>query len=226
MTDFDFFNNNNVGQDEEFPVEKNNLSLEETEEDSNSDTSDTIVVSKKKLAIIKNIIARQKEDCKRLTDFLDLILPDDKVKEISIGQLDENFLGEGDGINSETKIIEGVFDGENMIGPDGKKYSMPSNYASKSKLVEGDIMKLSILKNGTFVYKQIGPTKRKRVVGFLRKDKEGGYYVEKDDKKWKILTASVTYFKGQEGDEVVLLIPNEGESKWGAVENIINSHER
>ena len=37
------------------------------------------------------------------------------------------------------KVIEGVFDGQKMIGPDGKEYPVPANYASKSKLVEGDI---------------------------------------------------------------------------------------
>ena len=42
------------------------------------------------------------------------------------------------------RVIEGVFDGENMIGPDGKQYSVPANYASKSKLVEGDILKMKI----------------------------------------------------------------------------------
>ena len=35
------------------------------------------------------------------------------------------------------KIIEGVFDGQTMVGPDGKNYPVPANYASKSKLVEG-----------------------------------------------------------------------------------------
>ncbi|MBI4101101.1 hypothetical protein HY441_01340, partial [Candidatus Microgenomates bacterium] len=28
------------------------------------------------------------------------------------------------------KVIEGVFDGQNMIGPDGKTYPVPANYAS------------------------------------------------------------------------------------------------
>ena len=29
------------------------------------------------------------------------------------------------------KIIEGVFDGQIMMGPDGKSYPVPANYASK-----------------------------------------------------------------------------------------------
>ena len=43
---------------------------------------------------------------------------------------------------STGKIIEGVFDGQNMVGSDGKTYPVPANYASKSKLVQGDILNL------------------------------------------------------------------------------------
>jgi len=28
------------------------------------------------------------------------------------------------------KVIEGVFDGQNMVGSDGKTYPVPANYAS------------------------------------------------------------------------------------------------
>ena len=35
--------------------------------------------------------------------------------------------------DGEEKIIEGIFDGQNMIGPKQKVYPIPSNYASKSK---------------------------------------------------------------------------------------------
>src|SRR3989338_8200808 len=57
---------------------------------------------------------------------------------------------------SEGEIVEGVFDGLAMIGADGRSYTMPANYAAKSKLVEGDLLKLTILADGTFLYKQIG----------------------------------------------------------------------
>ncbi|MEJ0073033.1 MAG: hypothetical protein WDN27_03050 [Candidatus Saccharibacteria bacterium] len=49
---------------------------------------------------------------------------------------------------------------------------MPANYASKSKLVQGDILKLTIADDGAFLYKQIGPIARKQVVGALKL--EGG----------------------------------------------------
>ena len=126
---------------------------------------------------------------------------------------------------AENKIIEGVFDGENMIGPDGKQYSVPANYASKSKLVEGDILKLTITADGTFIYKQIGPIERSRIVGELERSSDGGYIAAANDENWRILTASITYFKGEPGDEIVILIPKTGKSKWATVENIVKKNE-
>ncbi len=121
------------------------------------------------------------------------------------------------------KYIEGVFTGEEMIGPDGKRYSVPSNYASKSKLVEGDILKLIIDPDGTFIYKQIGPVERERLVGTLVENEVSGqFYALVDGKRWKLLRASVTYFKGKAGDEVVILVPKNMKSSWAAVENIIS----
>ncbi len=129
-------------------------------------------------------------------------------------------------VNGLEKIIEGVFDGQNMIGPDGKQYSVPANYASKSKLVDGDTLKLTIKEDGTFLYKQIGPVDRNRLVGTLAKDETTDEYrVIVGEKAYKILLASVTYFKGEPGDEVVLLTPKGKESEWAAVENIIKDAE-
>lgn len=120
------------------------------------------------------------------------------------------------------RIIEGVFNGEKMVGGDGNEYNIPPNYASKSKLVEGDILKLTIRGDGSFIYKQIGPVERRQMVADLMKNTElGEWYALKDNKRWKLLTASVTYFHGEAGDEVVILIPKEGASNWAAVENII-----
>lgn len=119
-------------------------------------------------------------------------------------------------------VIEGTFDGTGMIGSDGKQYSMPANYASKSKLVEGDLLKLTITPEGSFVYKQTHPIERYRVVGPLVHDATARQYsVSADGKFWKVLTASVSYYKGVPGDEVVILVPKEGTSSWGAVEHII-----
>ncbi len=127
-----------------------------------------------------------------------------------------------EGAAGADRVLEGVFDGQNMAGSDGNRYAIPQNYASKSKLVEGDALKLTIAKNGSFIYKQIGPVERTRVVGFLNCDRSNNmYYVRKDNKRWSVLSASVTYFKGRESDETVIIVPRDRSSFWGAVENII-----
>ena len=123
-----------------------------------------------------------------------------------------------------SKIVEGVFNGENMVGPDGKIYNIPANYVSKSKLVEGDILKLTITGDGSFLYKQIGPVKRKRIVGTLIKDgNTGEYRVNVGKRSYKVITAAVTYYKGEPGDEAVLLTSVDGSSKHAAVENIVKA---
>lgn len=116
------------------------------------------------------------------------------------------------------KVIEGVFDGQNMVGSDGKTYPVPANYASKSKLVQGDILKLTIAEDGAFLYKQIGPIPRKQVVGTLVL--EGGhYYVDVNSKKLRVLLASVTYFKAKPGDQVSVNVPeDDSAASWAALE--------
>ncbi len=118
------------------------------------------------------------------------------------------------------KIIEGGFDGQHMIGPDGKSYPVPANYASKSKLVQGDQLKLIIGDDGTFIYKQIGPVERKKLIGTLGL-KDGAYFVEARGQEYHVLFASVTYFKAQPGDQVTMVIPEEGDATWAAIEAVI-----
>lgn len=116
------------------------------------------------------------------------------------------------------KVIEGVFDGQNMVGSDGKTYPVPANYASKSKLVQGDILKLTIADDGVFLYKQIGPIPRKQVVGTLKLE-NGHYFVEVGGKDYRVLLASVTYFKAKPGDQVSANLPeNDSTAEWAALE--------
>ena len=120
----------------------------------------------------------------------------------------------------ETQIIEGIFDGQNMIGPNEKIFPVPANYASKSKLVEGDRLKLTIMPNGSFVYKQISPIDRNFLKGTLVKE-DGQFKVVADGKSYRVLLASVTYYKGDVGDDVTLIVPKDRESMWGTIEAVI-----
>lgn len=165
--------------------------------------------SDKKLREIKKLLDEAEEkvaSAKR-------ILFEQVYQEQAIGSVDEKTPG-------PNTIIEGVFDGEEMIDHGGKKYPVPPNYASKSKLIAGDKLKLSIAQDGTFIFKQIGPIDRKRVIGKLS-EHNGNFKVSAGGKKYRCLNASVTYFKASPGDEVTIIVPKNGESDWAAIENCI-----
>ncbi|MBR2587118.1 hypothetical protein IKE71_01940 [Candidatus Saccharibacteria bacterium] len=155
------------------------------------------------------------------------LLQDAETNLAAAKELLNSVLGDGDIITApretvvsdpDGKVIEGVFDGQIMIGPDGKNYPVPANYASKSKLVEGDLMKLTITPDGRFLYKQIGPVERKSVIGTLTHH-DDKYYVEVAGREYEILYASVTYFHLREGSQVSVVIPaNNEDAAWAAVE--------
>ncbi len=126
-------------------------------------------------------------------------------------------------INSDEdgKVIQGTFDGQIMIGEDGKQYPVPANYASKSKLVEGDMLKLTILDDGSFIYKQIGPVERRHAIGIANQDEDGNYCIVAEGKPYQVLLASITYFKVEPGDEVSIVTSRDIESSWAAIENVL-----
>ena len=121
--------------------------------------------------------------------------------------------------NNYLREVEGSFDGEVMWGDDNKVYPVPPNYASKSKLVEGDRLKLRIGMDGAFVFKQIGPVGRKRLVGKVTIEMK----VLAEGKVYDILTPSMTYYKAEPGDDAVISIPIDGHPTWAALENIIEN---
>lgn len=163
-------------------------------------------VPDKQIKRLKALIQEAETNLAAATELLVSLVGDDE-KVAAVVQ-DEN-LG---------KMVEGVFDGQNMVGSDGKMYPVPANYASKSKLVQGDILKLTIADDGSFLYKQIGPIPRKQVVGTLRLE-NGHYFVDVGGKEYRVLLASVTYFKTKPGDQVSVNIPESDENaEWAALE--------
>ena len=170
-----------------------------------------------KLALIKEILESAESSIRSAKQMLNELTGHNGNNQLSkiaekVGSHKKN---EGD-----NHIIEGAFDGQNMIGPDSKVYSVPANYASKSKLVPGDILKLTITEDGTFLYKQIGPIERKKLIGVLTYD-DGQYRVIAQGKSYKVLLASVTYFKAEIGDRVTIIVPEIEESDWAAIENVL-----
>lgn len=125
-------------------------------------------------------------------------------------------------LNGNETIIEGVFNGLKMVGADGNEYDVAENYASKSKLVEGDMMKLTITDSGKFIYKQIGPIDRKHIRGVITQDQAGQWYVNAEGRNYKVLNAAISYHKGVSGDEATVIVPQDGHSDWAAVEHVIH----
>jgi antitoxin component of MazEF toxin-antitoxin module len=118
-------------------------------------------------------------------------------------------------------VIEGYFDGEKMIAASGQTYLVPANYASKSKLVEGDNLKLTIGSNGHFVYKQISPVERRRLIANLEQAPDGNYYAVFEHQRWRLLQASISYFHAQTGDKIAILIPSGATANYAALENLV-----
>lgn len=186
-------------------------------------TQDSVLISRNKFESVKKILSQLHESLGRVVDLLHT--EDDHNNLIATFQTLQDGLGQAkiELTNSGAdQVLEGVFDGIQMIANDGQIYEVPANYASKSKLIEGDILKLTVRKDGSFIFKQISPVERRRVVGTLSiDDLSGQYYVMSEGKAFKVIPASVTYFKGEVGSEVILLVPKDGTSAWGAIENIV-----
>ncbi len=142
----DKFNNLNDKLDiNDDPSDQNDLELEEgkekdilllnkkTEEDDEEndreEVNDNVVVSKSKIILIKRLLENIKENNDRLIAMLSILVTDEEEPRISISQIGDNEIDFNDTAEPDLtaqagKVIEGVFDGENMVGPDGKQYSV------------------------------------------------------------------------------------------------------
>lgn len=163
----------------------------------------------KQLKTLKKLIETAETNLAGAKELLASLVGDEKTAVSSVSEVARESGG--------GKIIEGSFDGQNMVGPDGKVYPVPANYASKSKLVQGDTLKLTIAEDGSFIYKQIGPIDRKKLIGTLVL-KDGQYTVEAQSHPYRVLFASVSYFRAQPGDQVTIVVPKDGDADWAAIE--------
>lgn len=196
-------------------------SLEEDASSSKDERSAFLNAQETKAMLARRMVANMREQLDALERLL-LAEPES----VDMDELMQQNAAGQDGVvaplTPNARVIEGVFDGQHMVGSDGRQYSVPQNYASKSKLVEGDILKLSIQANGSFLFKQIGPIERERVVGMLIRDEiTHEWKVAAAGRKYHVLPSSVSYFKGEPGDNIVILIPKAAPSTWAAVENIV-----
>ena len=124
---------------------------------------------------------------------------------------------------SDVKVVEWVYDGYFMIGADKKKYPVPMNYSSKSKLIPGDVLKLRVMSDGKLIYKLIGQAERKFIKATLSKADETGKFTALSDEGevYFLNQAAVTYFKGNTGDELSIIVNADGIGNFAAIEALI-----
>lgn len=120
--------------------------------------------------------------------------------------------------------VYGTFNGENMVGDeDGKIYPVPGNYASKSRMVEGDKLKMAITEAGIF-FKQVLPVDRRTFIGEIVVI-DGEFCVQDDDLHcFDILPQSVSFYQFQGGEEVVAKVPKDwdNDTRFAAIEAVIS----
>ena len=101
--------------------------------------------------------------------------------------------------------IVGTYDGYVMTTEAGEKYEVPANYAAKTKLVFGDILKL-IEEDGKKLFKQIGRANREKVHGILTK-KEGEWYLLTDRGSYKVSDVAAEYQGAALNSETTAFLP-------------------
>lgn len=174
--------------------------------------------NKKRIEAIRDFIITAEKSIKNAKKLLKDVLEENNMN------LDTDINFDTSGLNSynsqESKIIEGVYTGDDMLGVDGNKYPVPVNYSSKSKMVQGDKLKLTIEWSGRMLYKQISPIARETKVWLLTKEKEK-YQVIAEGKTYDVLTAAVTHFKAEIGDNVTVIVPAGKEATFAAIDSVL-----
>jgi hypothetical protein len=189
-------------------------------------------MSSKKIETVLSLIEASENNLKNAKAILAQFLIEKGVK-IEKPSLDLNSSYKSSDEQFASEVVEGVFNGENMIGDNGQTYLIPQNYASKTQLVVGDRMKWILTENPETketkeVFKLIQPVVRERVIGTF--EIEGSNYVVLIDNfpaPVKILKASATYAMKNlglsVGDKVAIYIPKDGIPTWGAFISLVSS---
>lgn len=129
-----------------------------------------------------------------------------------------------DGLTSyqswDEKIVEWVFTGDSMLGPDGAVYPVPQNYSSKSLLVQGSRLKATIDSNGGIKYKIIEEIPFDTSLGIVTKNWEK-YEITTDQKTYRVLMAAITFHKCSIGDTVSIRTPKWKDATYAVIESII-----
>lgn len=174
-------------------------------------------MEKKKIIAIRDFILTSEKSLKSAKKLLKEVI-DESWIDLKDMTLNTDWLTSYE--SEDSKVIEWVFTWEEMLGADGHKYPVPVNYASKSKLVQGDKLKVTVQGNGKMLYKQIAPIERETKVWLLTKDKDK-FQVVVDGDVYNVLTAAVTHFKWEIWDSISINIPAGKQATFAAIEAVL-----
>lgn len=174
--------------------------------------------NKNQIIAIKDFIMTADKSIKNAKKLLNDLIKDNEIDINKTVNLDTSGLHSYN--SDDSKIIEGVFTWEEMLGADSEKYPVPANYSSKSKLVQWDKLKLTITENGRMMYKQILPIERETKVGLLTEEK-WKFQALADGETYNLLTAAVTHFGWKVWDNVTIIVPKGKQATFAAIDNIV-----
>jgi len=124
--------------------------------------------------------------------------------------------------DGDAEVVEWTYDGYFMVGTDQKKYPVPLNYSSKTKMVPGDELKLKIMSDGRFIYKLVQPAERKHIRAILSKSDDNKYVAMTEEWKMFFLNqAAVTFHKWRPGDELYIVTNKNESGGFAAIEAVI-----
>lgn len=174
--------------------------------------------NKRTIEAIRDFILTAEKSIKNAKRLLKDLLDENNISLDTEVNLDTKWLSS---YSSESnKVIEWVFTWSEMLGSDGNKYPISANYASKSKLVQGDKLKLTIDISGRMIYKQISPIEREYKTGLVVKEKDK-YQVISEWEIYDLLTASITHFKANIWDKITVIVPAGKKATFAAIEAMI-----
>lgn len=190
--------------------------------------ADQLAALEEVLAHVENEVSRARRLLTQLQWKTDKQRTDEDAANIKTHENATNNLMSYDEDNGDVKVIEWVYDGYFMIGADKKKYPVPMNYSSKSKLIPGDVLKLRVMPDGKLIYKLIGQADRTFIKATLSKAEETGKFtaISDDGKVYFLNQAAVTYFKGNTGDEMSIIVNADWIGNFAAIEALIPQQNR
>jgi hypothetical protein len=165
------------------------------------------------LKALEELLSKIESDVKRARMFINQLGAEGGDEAMLSSHTDFSQMSSGMNTGSEgnVQVVEGVFDGYFMMGADGKKYPVPLNYSSKTKLIPGDVLKLRVMEDGKLMYKLISQANRKYVKCTLTRTDDNKFTALSDDGKAYMLNqAAVSYYKANIGDEMSIITNADG----------------